>query len=79
MTNTIEELDPVVLTRDLPDYRLRRGDIGAVVHRHDVGAFEVEFVTGGGDTVALVTVSDTDVRPMASSEILHARRFHRDS
>lgn len=27
---TYRELDTVVLTRDLPDYGLRRGDVGAI-------------------------------------------------
>jgi hypothetical protein len=35
----------------------------------------VEFVTGGGETVAVVTLADSDVRLMAAGEILHARRF----
>ena len=44
----IKELDTVVLSRDLPEYDLNSGDIGAVVHRYAKGsAYEVEFVTGG--------------------------------
>ena len=39
----------------------------------DGSAYEVEFVTGEGETVAVTTLSREDVRPMGSSEILHAR------
>jgi hypothetical protein len=73
MTSALEEFDTVVLTHDLPSVHLRTGDIGAVVHRYAPGGYEVEFVTGGGDTVAVLTLSDADVRPLAAGEILHAR------
>lgn len=73
MNSTVEEFDTVVLKRDLPGVGLRTGDIGAVVHRYGPGGYEVEFVTGGGDTVAVLTLSDADVRPLAPREILHAR------
>jgi len=70
----IRELDTVVLTRDFPEHGLRKGDVGAVVHRYaDRGAFEVEFVTAEGKTVAVLTLTVGDIRPMASGEILHAR------
>ncbi len=44
----IEELEIVVLTRDIPEHALSRGDMGAVVHSYkDGAAFDVEFVAGG--------------------------------
>jgi hypothetical protein len=70
----IRELDTVVLARDLEAYRLKQGDVGAVVHCYADGTtFEVEFVTGEGETVAVVTLSEADVRPMYREEILHVR------
>jgi hypothetical protein len=72
----IQELDTVVLTRDLSEHHLAEGDIGAVVHRYlDGAAFEVEFVTAGGNTVAVLTLSASDVRPLRAREILHARQL----
>ncbi|RMI24458.1 MAG: DUF4926 domain-containing protein [Calditrichaeota bacterium] len=72
----IQELDIVVLTRDLATYSLKAGDIGAVVHCYADGqTFEVEFVTGDGKTVAVVTLSKTDIRPMRREEILHVREL----
>jgi len=39
----IRELEMVVLTRDVPEHGLKKGDVGAVVHRYADGvAFEVE-------------------------------------
>ncbi len=50
----IRELDTVVLTEDIAASGLKAGDVGAVVHVHANGAaFEVEFVTLAGKTVAL--------------------------
>jgi hypothetical protein len=70
----IRELDTVVLARDLEGYPLRAGDVGAVVHCYADGkTFEVEFVTGEGKTVAVITLSKADIRPMHREEILHVR------
>lgn len=71
-----EELDTVVLARDIEKYGLKRGDIGTVVHVYEKGkAIEVEFVTAKGKTVALVTLTSSDIRLMANNEILHVRGF----
>jgi hypothetical protein len=72
----IKELDSVVLKHDLPEEGLRAGDLGAVVHRYDTAeAYEVEFVRADGGTVAVVTLTPADVRPMLGDEILHVRRL----
>jgi len=70
----IEELDTVVLTRDLPEQKLRHGDVGAVVLVHrDRTAYEVEFVSLGGNTLAVVTLPADSVRAATANEIAHAR------
>ena len=70
------ELDTVVLTRDLDEQGLKRGDLGAVVHCYPDGmAYEVEFVSAGGKTIALLTLGAADIRLMAPAEILHARQL----
>jgi hypothetical protein len=72
----IREMDTVVLTRDRPEHGLREGDVGAVVHRYaDGDAYEVEFVTAEGATVAVLTLSNDEVRPMGEREILHVRHL----
>jgi len=68
------ELDRVVLTTPLPALGLEAGDIGTVVLVHEGGrGFEVEFVTLGGDTIAVATLMNGDVRPVDRNEIAHAR------
>ena len=69
----ISLLDTVVLTGDLPEYGLRRGDIGAVVEVYEPDGVEVEFVTGSGRTQVLITLKESDVRPIADTETLAAR------
>lgn len=72
----IRELDTVVLTHDIPQHGLKQGDMGAVVHSYADGqTYEVEFVTAEGETVALLTLTGTDIRPRGGREILHARQL----
>lgn len=70
----IKEHDRVVLTAEKPEAGLEPGDVGTVVHTYSEGeAFEVEFVTLMGDTVAVLTVERDEVRPVQSRELTHAR------
>ena len=70
----IKELDTVVLTHDISAHDLKKGDVGAVVHiSKDHSHFEVEFVTALGKTLAILTLTNSDIRPFASDEILHVR------
>ena len=72
----VSELDTVVLTHAIKEHGLEGGDIGAVVHcNHHGNTFEVKFLTAEGKTIALLTLDETDVRPMGGSEILHVREF----
>ncbi|MBI2000954.1 MAG: DUF4926 domain-containing protein [candidate division NC10 bacterium] len=58
----IQELETVVLTHDVTEHGLKRGDLGAVVHWYaDRGGFEVEFVTAEGKTVAVLTLTEADI------------------
>jgi hypothetical protein len=70
----IKELDLVVLRRDFKAEGLKAGDVGTAVTTHKDGeAFEVEFLTLAGDTVAVVTVEADDLRGVKEREIMHAR------
>jgi hypothetical protein len=71
----MNELELVVLKRDIPEHGLTRGDVGTVVHVYGHGAaYEVEFLLGSGETVAVLTLEADDVRPRGGKEILHTRR-----
>ena len=72
----IQEFDIVVLAHDIQAHGLRQGDIGAVVHCYDSGeAYEVEFVSGEGGTIAVLTLNRDEIRSMHQREILHVREL----
>ena len=66
-------LDTVVLARDLPEYGLRKGDLGAVVEVYDAEGIEVEFVRASGKTQAVVTLTTKDVRPVLDNDLVAVR------
>lgn len=74
----IRELDDVILECDLPKNGLARGDVGTVVLVHERGeGYEVEFTALDGETIAVVTLTDKQVRAVGSGEIAHARGLAR--
>lgn len=72
-------LDTVVLDRDLPDLGLRKGDLGAVVQIYEPDGIEVEFVAASGRTEALVTLKESDVRPVSDIDLIAVRPLRRRS
>ena len=72
----IHEHDCVVLTADLPADGLEAGDVGTVVHIHRAGeAFEVEFMTLAGNTLAVATVMANQCRPVSKRDVSHVREL----
>lgn len=72
----IKEHDCVVLTKSLPEENLEAGDIGTVVHIHEAGAaYEVEFMTLTGETVAIVTLASAQVRAINRRDVAHTREL----
>jgi hypothetical protein len=70
----IKEHDRVVLLKDIPEEGLKTGDVGTIVHIYRQGeAFELEFMTLDGDTIAIVTVSASHVRAVGKKDITHVR------
>jgi Domain of unknown function (DUF4926) len=60
----LHELDIVVLTHDIPEHNLRQGNRGAIVHCYSNSeAFEVEFIDSDGHTLALLTLTPSDLQP----------------
>jgi hypothetical protein len=70
----INEHEEIVLADDLPEYGLKRGDIGTVVYIHQGGkGYEVEFITLDGETLAVASVTASQVRRIKKNEIAQAR------
>ena len=73
---TPQNLDVVVLERDLPAHDLKRGDLGAVVEQVGPDSYMVEFVAGSGRTQALVTLEARDIRAVSDDDLLSVRSSH---
>jgi hypothetical protein len=72
----ISEHDVVALSVDLPEHGLRAGDPRTVVLiRRGGEAYEVEFMTLDGETIAVATLLASQVRPIEEREIAHARKI----
>jgi len=72
----IKEHDRIVLLKDLPEDGLQAGDVGTVVHIHRQGeAFEVEFMTLDGGTVAVITLLSSQIRAVSKRDIAHVREL----
>ena len=72
----IREHDCVVLTANLPSDGLEAGDVGTVVHVHRGGeAYEVEFMTLAGTTLAVATVMSDQLRPVGKRDVSHVREL----
>jgi hypothetical protein len=72
----IREHDCVVLTANLLPEGLEAGDVGTVVHIHRGGeAYEVEFMTLAGTTLAVATVMSDQLRPVGKRDVSHVREL----
>lgn len=70
----IKEHDRIVLLQDLLAEGLQAGDVGTIVHIHKEGeAFEVEFLTLEGETVAVVALFSSQIRSVSKRDITHVR------
>ena len=70
-----KKLEVVVLRQDLPESGLRAGDLGTVVALYPPDGIEVEFVRGSGETQALLTLIENDLRKIDSHDLLSTRRL----
>ena len=67
----------LVLARDLPEHRLKRGDIVKPVEHHvgpnGVEGYSAEVFNALGDTLTVITVPDSALEPLREDEVLCAR------
>jgi hypothetical protein len=66
-----------MLTCDLPEHRLLRGDIVKLVDRHlasdGAEGYSIEVFNAVGDTIAVTTVPSSALEVLSEDEILCAR------
>lgn len=67
----------VALTCDLPEHRLRRGDIVKLVDHHvapdGTEGYSIEVFNAVGDTIAVTAVPATTLEALREDEVLSAR------
>jgi len=67
----------VVLTCDLPDERLKRGDIIKLVDYHIArdggGGYSAEVFNALGETLTVITVPESVLEPLREDEVLCTR------
>ena len=78
----IEMFKEVALRRDVPEHNLRAGDVGTVVEilPHPTGGPRgviLEVFNAVGETIAVVTVPETDIQPLTADGIFNVRPFSR--
>ncbi|MDI6784336.1 MAG: DUF4926 domain-containing protein [bacterium] len=66
-------IDTVVLTRNIDKYNLKYGDLGTIVEIYGDHDYEVEFITAGGHTQALITLNENDIRPVEPHDMVSVR------
>jgi hypothetical protein len=74
---TFKLYSEAVLTRDLPEHHLCRGDVVVVIDHHVAPDMEegysIEVFNATGDTIAVATVPESQLAPLRSDEVLCAR------
>lgn len=76
MEKRLHDLEEAVLLVDLPANGLVRCDVGTVVHVYgEHTAYEVEFMTKDGNTIAFETLESAQVRPVMPRDLWHVREL----
>lgn len=67
----------VALKVNFPQYQLCRGDIATIVEHHPVkngeDGYSLEVFNAVGETIAVITVSESEIDPLMNNEVLHIR------
>ena len=67
----------VALAKDIPDKKLRQGDLATVVECHpsskEEPGYSIEVFNAVGDTIAVTAVPESSLEELTADEILHVR------
>jgi hypothetical protein len=68
----------MALSDDLPEHGLRRGDVATLVEHHpgqpgQEDGYSLEVFNAIGDTIAVVTVRESQIEPLTADELLSVR------
>ncbi len=67
----------VALAQDLPEKRLRRGDVVTIVDRHPPNGgepgYSIEVFNALGETIAVTAVPESCLQSLTANDIIHVR------
>lgn len=66
----------VALRVDVPNYKLCRGDIATIVEHHphpDEDGYSLEVFNALGETIAVITLAESEIEPLMCNEVLSVR------
>ena len=71
----------VALAKDIPEKKLRRGDLATVVDHHSARdgepGYSIEVFNAVGDTIVVAVVPESFLQELTPDEILHVRSLAR--
>ncbi len=70
----------VALRADIPAHKLRGGNVATIVEAHpgrpgQEPGYSLEVFSAVGETIAVVTVRESQIEPLANNEVLHVQRL----
>ena len=73
-----EMFSRVALKADVPENGLRRGDVATIVEYHQgrpgqEPGYSLEAFNAVGETVAVITLRESQIEPLSAKGILHVR------
>jgi len=76
--NKYELFQRVALAHDIPEKRLRRGDVATIVDQHPSPnsgepGYSLEIFNALGETIDVIVVSESELQPLHENEVLNAR------
>jgi len=72
-----ELFEEIVLSRDIPEKNLIKGDVATVVEYYPApvceDGYSLEVFNALGDTIAVITVSESAIQSFSENEVLSVR------
>ena len=75
-----ELFSKVALKDDVPFHKLRKGDVASIVEAHpgrpgEEPGYSLEVFNAVGETLAVVTLRESQIELLTNNEVLHVRRL----
>ena len=74
---TYKLFEEVILLENIPEKGLKKGDVATIVEHHPVpdgeDGYSLEVFNALGETIAVITVSESAIAPLSEKEIFAVR------